>query len=581
MVKLVIFKYMKKILAFLFIFCLFANLIFSVFADQLDEINQELEKLKHDLLQSQKATKPLEENLEKLKKQLTDLKVKIDLIEKDVLKKEKELKLGEAALSYQKKILNQRTFNFYKNTKKVENSLLTIFIGENLSLALQNFFYQKMLVDQDKRTIIKIVVYIKDLVEKKKQLEEEKTRLNSLKNEIDNQSQFLAREINKAKKYQQELSQKIAQLTAKQQELIAQKLASLNIPRSAATSSGGCFDDRHIDPGFSPRFAFFTYGVPHRVGMNQYGAYGRAKAGQNEEEILRAYYDNFELKKDYDTNINITVEGYGTFNIEDYLKRIYEVPESWPMTALKAQVIAARSYALAYTDNGKRPICPTQQCQVFKPEEKGGRWNQAVEETRGWVMVQGERPIKAWYSSTHGGYVLKSSEVGWSETSWTKHSVDSPVAINNFSDLQNNAYDRESPWFYCDWGSRASYNNTAWLKSEEVADIVNVILLAKQLTEIKEKEHLYQIDRPNPAGTETWGYERVKSELKRRGITPFNNITDAFVNADFSAGKVTTISFSGDGGSVVFDGREFKDWFNLRAPANIQIVGQLYNVEKR
>ncbi|KKU34644.1 MAG: hypothetical protein UX50_C0015G0016, partial [Candidatus Beckwithbacteria bacterium GW2011_GWA1_46_30] len=32
---------------------------------------------------------------------------------------------------------------------------------------------------------------------------------------------------------------------------------------------------------------------------------------------------------------------------------------------------------------------------------------------------------------------------------------------------------------------------------------------------------------------------------------------------------------------VAFTGSEFKDWFNLRAPANIQIVGPLYNVERR
>ncbi len=28
-------------------------------------------------------------------------------------------------------------------------------------------------------------------------------------------------------------------------------------------------------------------------------------------------------------------------------------------------------------------------------------------------------------------------------------------------------------------------------------------------------------------------------------------------------------------------GAEFKDFFNLRAPANIQIVGPLFNIERR
>jgi len=505
---------MKKVIVFILVLFFFICLTSPAHGDQLDDINTQLEKLKQDLSESQKATKPLEAGVEKLKKQLDDLLSKIALIEAGVAKKEKEVKQGEQALLYQKKILDQRTNAYYKNSKKAEVSFLNLLVADNLSVSLQNFFYQKTLADQDKRTIVKIVLYIKNLEEKKKQLEEEKSRLAVIKTDVDKQSQFLSGEIDKAKKYQSELSTKIAQLSARQQELVAQKLASLNIPRSAATSLGGCIDDRNIDSGFSPRIAFFTYGVPNRVGMNQFGAYGRAKSGQNEEEILRAYYDNFDLKKDYDSGININVEGHGTFNIEDYLKRIYEMPERWGadgFAALKVQVIASRSYALAYTNNGQGSICASQQCQVFKPEEKGGLWNQAVEETRGWVMVQGDNPIKAWYSSTHGGYILKSSEIGWSDTSWTKHGIDTSAGVSNFSDLQNNAYDKESPWFYCDWGSRSQYNKTAWLKTEEVADIVNVILLAKRLTEIKDKEHLYQIDKPNPAGTDTWDQEKVKS----------------------------------------------------------------------
>ena len=51
-----------------------------------------------------------------------------------------------------------------------------------------------------------------------------------------------------------------------------------------------------IDPGFGPAFAFFTYGSVHRVGMNQFGAYGRAKAGQSYDTILNAYYNNVRLE---------------------------------------------------------------------------------------------------------------------------------------------------------------------------------------------------------------------------------------------------------------------------------------------
>jgi hypothetical protein len=94
-------------------------------------------------------------------------------------------------------------------------------------------------------------------------------------------------------------------------------------------------------------------------------------------------------------------------------------------------------------------------------------------------------------------------------------------------------------------------------------------------------ENIYQVDKPNPAGKQTWDFSRVRQELKNRGASPFNAIFDISVSADIGSGKTTSVTFSGDAGSQSFDGKEFKDFFNLRAPANIQIVGPLYNVEKR
>jgi len=44
------------------------------------------------------------------------------------------------------------------------------------------------------------------------------------------------------------------------------------------------------------RWDFYTRGYPHRVGMCQYGAYGRAKAGQKYDKILSHYYRDTKLK---------------------------------------------------------------------------------------------------------------------------------------------------------------------------------------------------------------------------------------------------------------------------------------------
>ena len=554
---------MKEFLLKTSLLIIFLLFFLSVRADEIDDINNAINSLKKDLSSK-------EVNYQSLNTKLKEIKNKIGTLEQEIGKKEVEVKKGERALTYQKELLNERAKSYYKNVNKNSTLFLSVLVADDLSTSLRKIFYQKSIVDEDKKMIIKIVLYVKNLEEIKKNLVTEKLGLAGLKTEVDKQSQVIAGQITQTRS-------KIAELTARQQQLIAQKLASLNISRSSS-SGGRCDSDltNGRDPGFSPRFAFFTYGVPNRVGLNQYGAKGRAEAGQNYEIILRAYY-NFDEIKNFDS-VQINVDSHGSYSLEDYVKRIYEVPGDWPNEVLKAQVIAARSYALAYTNNGSSSICATENCQVFQDNPKGGAWEQAVNDTIGKVMIKGGNPIKAWFSSTHGGYIFSSGEIGWSGTSWTKHSNDFEGSVGSFSDLSSKAYDRESPWFYCDWGSRSQYNKTAWLKSDELADIVNTILLAKVDSSIR--EHLYQSDNP-PSGTDNWNQDRVKQELRSRGQSPFDSIDSGSVSADFSLGRVNSVSFSGNAGNITFSLTEFKDWFNLRAPANIQIVGPLFNIEKR
>lgn len=554
------------------------------YSDELDDINKKLADLQNALSASQKATAPLESQVTNLKTQLTGIENKVLSIETDIAQKKKFIDAGYQDLEKNKEIFNKTVRDYY--IKSYFFSPLLVFISSaDAGDITRAIVYQKKGADRDRDTITNLALKIVDLETRRAELESEEKKLADAKTTLSSEKDELDKVVTGAKKYQATLSGQIADLSARQKEILGQRLASLNIPRSAGTSLGGCTDDRSKDPGFSPRLAFYTYGVPNRVGLSQYGAWGRAKAKQDYSQILQAYY-NFDSISDTDQGKQIHVTGNGidwTGSLEDYVKRIYEVPDSWTdneLAALKAQAIAARSYVLAYTNNGQNAICPTDSCQVFKTDPKGGNWDQAVSATAGKVMVQGGNPIKAWFSSTHGGYVFGSGDIGWSSTSFTKHATDTTTgSASSFSDLQSNAYDRDSPWFYCDWGSRASYNKTAWLKPSEVADIVNVILLGR--ADSSASEHLYQTDKPNPAGTDTWDEGRIRQELQNRGIAAFSNVSDVSVGADFGGGRTTSINVSGDAGSQNFSGDEFKNWFNLRAPASLQIVGPLFNVEKQ
>ena len=557
---------------FITIFILFSYASASiVHADELEDINVKLSKLNEVLKGSQNATQINEQQLAGFTAQIANIKASVLAIEQGIVKKEADITSGEERLISQKAILDQRIASFYKQQNKAKDAIIELLVSENFNTSLKQYSYQQNLLDDDKKTIVRVVLLVKNIEKKKLKLEDEKARLIPIKEQIAEKSALLEGEVLSAKKYQQELKSEIVQLSARQQSILSQRIASLNIPRSAGTSARGCADDRGINPGFSSAIAFFTYGAPHRNGLNQYGAKTRAEIGQSYTDILNFYYNDFQLS-DYGADTTIVISGtneYGqTFNnetmsLEEYTKHIYEMPSGWPAEALKAQAVAARTYALRIM-KAHGSIQSNQGNQVVKKELNAQSWIDAVNATQGKVMLRGGEPFLSEYASTHGGYVLNLGKFDGRDGN-----------PGSFSELNDRAYDKESPWFYCDWGYRSEYANTAWLKSEEVADIVNTLSLVKR--DSSTAENLYQLDKPNPAGKETWSADKVKQELRSKGGSPIDQVSNISISADFNSGRSTSITINGES----FSADEFKDRFNLRAPANIQIVGPLFNVERK
>ena len=109
--------------------------------------------------------------------------------------------------------------------------------------------------------------------------------------------------------------------------------------------------------------------------------------------------------------------------LEEYLLGLNEVPMDWPMEALKAQAVAARTYALwtlAHPPGGSAAvygfdICASIECQVFAgasvaASSDGRRWVDAVRATAGEAVLFDGEPILARYSSTTGGKTLDNSQ---------------------------------------------------------------------------------------------------------------------------------------------------------------------------
>ena len=421
--------------------------------------------------------------------------------------------------------------------------------------------YQKAAADQDKQIITNIALTLQTLEKKKLNLESEKVKLAVTKANLD-------KIIGDAKIYQGELSGKIAELSAKQQSIINARSGTF----TATIGDSNLADDynasingfRESAPG--GYFAVFSFGAhTHRKGMSQYGARGRAQSGQNYKQILSKYYGKEPVGKD--TGGTIRVAGFGEMDFEGrYLLGIAEMPSSWHPEALKAQAVAARTYAYRYKSQGSE-ICTSEACQVYndgKANSPPDAWKQAVESTRGEVIED----VVTYYASTHGGYITTS---GWDTTDG--------AGGGNFIEK---AYDKigGSPWLYKAWYTQGYSPSSAkcgrqnpWLSPQEMADLVNAAIALRTGG--------IDTSRITPVTTECWGGNPYSIEELRNlvsgngGISSATSVSVSQGNGSTSGVNINGVSLSGD---------DFKRAFNLRAPGYLSIPQSgfaFFNIEKK
>jgi stage II sporulation protein D len=92
--------------------------------------------------------------------------------------------------------------------------------------------------------------------------------------------------------------------------------------------------------------------------------------------------------------------------LEGYAKGVVpnEVPSSWPQAALRAQAVAARSYALATSGAGAFDVYDDTRSQVYSGKSsETKRTNNAARRTRGQVVRHGKRVATTYFFSTSGG----------------------------------------------------------------------------------------------------------------------------------------------------------------------------------
>ncbi|GIK84455.1 MAG: hypothetical protein BroJett025_10770 [Patescibacteria group bacterium] len=561
----------------------------QVFAEEIPDVNSienesEIEgwiqKFTNLKKLSEDATKPLEAEVESLENQIAAARNSIVRAKKEAAELALQIEEKEADLTIQYQIFSRRIAQQYKRLRTF-SPLITALASKSAADLSKDLAYRESVKNQDNQFIRGIGDDIKSLQEDKTKLENNQKQLASLEILLDDQADFLKGEISKAKDYQKVLSNQIAALSARQQEIIAARSGSFTISLGSGEygSTGKSSRAQFLNEAPSGHFAVFSFGAySHRNGMSQYGALGRANQNQNAEQILKYYYQGITLST-VDTNHTITVNGTNTYGqvfnneqyqFEDYLKHIYEIPPSWPKEVLKAQAIAARSFAY-----GKSTICPGQNCQEFKREINSSAWQEAVDETRGMIMTGG--PGNWQYSSTAGGWL---KNTGWDTTDGGGGS--------NFLD-KSFEFLAGSPWVYSswyvdvfgEWGGKGGTcgESDPWLSPEEMADIVNAHLV---LT----KGNSGESERVSSTSTACWGGNPYSLGELRDVAGKYGGISSASsVSVALGTGKTNSVTING----VSMSGDEFCKAYNLRAPGFLRIPqwsgsqcnGAFFNIEKK
>lgn len=527
------------------------------------EIDYCLQKIQGEINALSPAQQKNKQDLAGLRKQLSDLSARITNMSNQVKKLQGQIVGREEDLAYAKEIFEQKTQNHYVFIR-LYDPIMPFLEAGSATEAFREISFRQKAADEDIKTMEGYANDLTKLKSDKVSLEKSKTQLALVQKQVNEKTTFLQGEVDKVDAY-------LTTLSSKQQELQALKAGGFetsvgDTPPTLEPCSGPPGSGNFCDPGFRPAFAGFSFGAPHRTGMSQFGAYGRSKSGQSVETILSAYYQGSSLNKSYSETNTITVSGIGTVSFEDnYLMGIYEVPENWGDSggyeALKAQAVAARTYALYYTNNGSRSICRTEACQVYKPQLKTGKWAQAVRDTRGWVLIKDGQVAPSYFASTSGGYTI--SQWGWSGIK---------DAAGSWPD---SAYEKiaGSPWFYKGWfasrGGATCGRSNPWLNSSEMADILNSWKV------------LYQgggdVSRVSPVGSCWGGNPYSISDLQ--SIGGFNSVSGVSVVYG-NDGSTISVNFQTNSGSVNIKGDEFKKAFNLRAPGYIGLKSSLFNIEK-
>lgn len=439
-------KFIKIPLKLIITLLLLLLLPFVVFAKTSQEIEKEiaakkieLEKINSGITNLEKEIQAGKEKLnqvsgkrEQLTVQISNLSKEKELVEQRLKDLDEQRILKELQKEESIKLQDEYITSAYLNWK--ETNWVKEFLASESESIVKIATYQATVAGEEQSNInnlgdeiTKLKAELEELVIKetqyKKNLEDLAIQKQNIENELNSLDEKIKKNTGDVGNYRTKMGDvqsQIDQLTKEQKAIQEYERSLLKTAKNGGTKTiikGEIYFQgigREVYQG-------------HGVGFSQFGAVGAALKGWDYKKILELYYPNTKLVKFTERN-EIKVDGYGTIGIEEYVAGAGEVPDyscedidakfdsdnvwkCWPEEAIKAQMVAFRTYGLNKTE-GNLSICTSAKCQVYKGGDNK-KW--VAEATENEVLIYEGKPIEAFYSSdNNNGWGTANNDTVWS-----------------------------------------------------------------------------------------------------------------------------------------------------------------------
>lgn len=182
-------------------------------------------------------------------------------------------------------------------------------------------------------------------------------------------------------------------------------------------------------------------------------------------------------------------------NLEEYLYGVLnsEMPTHWPMEALKAQTVLARTQAL-YRRQVLRPhevhgydVCDEQHCQVYGGvAAESRRAKIAVDATRAEILTYKGAPTHSVFFSNCGGHTQSGREIGWGNVAYWQAVFDGRDAASRpRSPWELKVWLQSEPPVYCNLPKYAGTAEFRWTRVIRPSDLEARVLRKRNVGRIR------------------------------------------------------------------------------------------------